>query len=315
MTSRSLVTRFRAYQLGNAGSSFSYFDGSDFTLIEGRLTEVNEITIAAELRICGKTRIDVLHITSWDQDHCSPKQLEKILADYSPSKIECPGYQPHTDAGKDSLKIIKKYREGAVASVPKIVRITPEYISSLGRAEDFGYKNILYHPKMIDPDNSNNNSTVKQFRTGSFNVLSLGDVESSNISSYLRRTRSINSEVDILILAHHGADNGFTTSSFLRAVEPPFAIATADYGNKFEHPKPEIRELLYKHGVKLMTTKTGDVIVRSIKSHFGHYEVINLKAGSEEVSSRHEHVSKKFKKLNMNADSIRNMYAKRSNRP
>ncbi len=314
MTARSLITRFRAYQLDKAGSSFSYFDGSEFTLIEARLTEVNEKAIADELSVCGKKRIDTLHITSWDQDHCSPTQLERILEDYSPSKVECPGYEPHTDAGKDSLKIIRQYHKKRTSSVPKIVRVTPEYICGLKNAEDFGYKNILYHPREIDLNNSNNNSTVKQFRSGCFNVLSLGDVECSNISSYLRRTRSINTEVDILILAHHGADNGFTTSPFIKAIEPPFAIATADYGNKFEHPKQEIRNLLHKHDVKLMTTKTGDVIVRSIKSHYGHYEVINLKAGSEEVSSRYEHVSKKHKKLSANADSIRNMYTKRSYR-
>lgn len=49
----------------------------------------------------------------------------------------------------------------------------------------------MYWPKEIDANNANNNSTVKQFRSGSFNVLSLGDVESTNISSYLRRVRSI----------------------------------------------------------------------------------------------------------------------------
>ncbi|MCI0376219.1 MAG: patatin-like phospholipase family protein [Gemmataceae bacterium] len=35
------LTRFRAYQLGEIGSSFSYWDGSTFTLIEARVTDVS----------------------------------------------------------------------------------------------------------------------------------------------------------------------------------------------------------------------------------------------------------------------------------
>ena len=35
---KKIYTRFRAYQLGNAGSSFSYYADGHFTLIEARLT-------------------------------------------------------------------------------------------------------------------------------------------------------------------------------------------------------------------------------------------------------------------------------------
>ena len=314
MTAQSKITRFRAYQLGNAGSSFSYFNGATFTLIEARYTEVNAETIAAELAICKKTTIDTLHITSWDQDHCSPAQLEEIISKYSPTKIEYPGYKPHTDAGKSSLSIIKSANL-AKKSPPKIVRVDPEYISSLDAAEEYGYKNIIHHPKYIDPDNSNNNSTVQHFRSGSFNVLSLGDVESENIAAGLRRMKSISREVDVMVLAHHGADNGFTTSSFLKAVRPTVAIATADYGNKFEHPKQEIRDILHKNDIQLFTTKTGDVVIYSTNGHRGHYRVVNLKAGSTEISSQYDYCAKKFKILNNNADTLRSLIAGRKGWP
>ena len=62
-------TRFRAYQLGSAGSSFSYFDGSHFTLIEARITDQSRPCLEAELNACGVRTINCLHITSWDTDH------------------------------------------------------------------------------------------------------------------------------------------------------------------------------------------------------------------------------------------------------
>lgn len=303
MTIQSINTRFRAYQLGSAGSSYSYFSGGKFVLIEGRYCEENEPSIKQELRICGVEQISTLHITSWDQDHCSPSQVKRILENLKPSKVEYPGYAPHTDCGKESLEIIKAYK--ANNSKPRVISVTPEYIESLDSASSYGYRNIMYWPKEIDAENANDNSTVKQFRSGSFNVLSLGDVESTQISSYLRRTRTVNSEVDVMIMAHHGADNGFTTSAFLKAVRPTLAIATSNYGNQFDHPKPEIRELLHKHEVRLFTTKTGDVIVKSIGNHTGQFEVINLKAGSTEVSSRYVGNARKGQYLRNNEDTLR----------
>lgn len=304
MAIKNRMTRFRAYQLGNAGSSFSYFNGSKFTLLEARYNEVNEPSIKQELELCQAEGIHTLHITSWDQDHCSPSQLDKILSEFGPKKIEYPGYAPHTDSGKDSLKLISAYKSKGKGS-KTVVSVTPEYISSLDKAENYGYRDTLHHPKYLDDESSNNNSTVKHFRSGSFNVLSLGDVECNNIASGIRRQRTINQETDVLILAHHGANNGFTTSSFIRTVKPTVAIASADYANQFKHPKQEIRDLLHKHDVKLFTTKSGDVIIFSTGTHTGHYRLVNLKSGSSAISSQYDFYARKSDILKNNKDTIR----------
>ncbi len=313
MTAKNKLTRFRAYQLGNAGSSFSYFNGKNFTLIEARYNNGNKESIKSELKACGINEIYGLHITSWDQDHCSASQLEEILDVFKPKKIEFPGYSPHTDSGKDSLKIIQNYKKKNNAK--KIVQVTPEYIATLGSAENYGYNDILYHPKFIDKESSNNNSTVKQFRSGSFNILSLGDIESMHIASGLKRLKTIYSEVDVMILAHHGADNGFTTASFLRKVRPTIAIASADYANQFKHPKQEIRDLLHKFEIPLFTTKTGDVVIYSTGSHLGQYRLVNLKAGSTEISKQCDFQAKKLSYLNQNQDTIRARQLKRNRGP
>ena len=312
MTIQKKHTRFRAYQLDNKGSSLSYYDGNEFTLIEARYTDTNKDSIDEELSNCGVDSIFTLHITSWDQDHCSPRQLEQIIQNLNPKRIEYPGYAPHTDCGNESLKIIQFHKKKNEHK--RIIQVTPEYISSLNKAEEYGYNNIFYHPKFITPESANNNSTVKQFRKGSFNVLSLGDVECPNLSSALSSHKSINSEVDVMILAHHGADNGFTTSNFLKKVRPHVAIATSDYGNQFEHPKPEIQYKLYKYDIKLFTTKTGDVVIHSIKDHTGHFKVVNLKAGSTEISSESEFYAKKSGFLRHNADTIRQRQQSQQNK-
>jgi competence protein ComEC len=310
---KSIVTRFRAYQLGVPGSSFTYFADGHFTVVEGRLTEFSKVALVYEMERCGVEFADTLHITSWDSDHCNKHELQELLDLIRPLRIECPGYNPYTDHGEGCLEIIAAYKEARARAnrIPKIKHITPKYIDQLEPAGAEAFENTFYNPMHIDADCPNNNSTVKHFRTGSFNVLSLGDVESPNISARLRRSRILKTETDVMILAHHGADNGFTTKNFLARLVPCLAICSSDYDNQYDHPRQEIRDLLYEQGIKLMTTKTGDVIVKSIGEHTGEYQAINLKGNSKEISSTADICSKKSRILSFNDDTLRQRYQSR----
>lgn len=305
---KSKRTRFRAYQLDTEGSSFSYFDGTHFTLIEARLTKQNVSSVSAEMQACGVSSIYCLHITSWDADHCKETDLEIILQHLIPSKIEYPGYAPSTETGKACLAKIHAYKMRSAAV--KIVKVGPEYIASLDNAEAWGYRDIVYHPKVFS-ESSNDNSTVKLFRTGSITVASLGDVESPWISAYLKRQSTFKDEIDVMILAHHGADNGFTTNAFLRTVRPTVAVCSANYANQYDHPRQEIRDLLYEHSVPIYTTKTGDVIIESVPPHNQSYRVTNLISNSQDVSSQRIFRSKKAHKLGHNMDTVRQIYTHR----
>ncbi|MBU2811069.1 hypothetical protein HF669_06680 [Acidithiobacillus thiooxidans] len=55
---KPIKTRFRAYQLCEPGSSFSYFADNHFTLIEAKLTDNSYASLVAELKACEKTTID-----------------------------------------------------------------------------------------------------------------------------------------------------------------------------------------------------------------------------------------------------------------
>ncbi|UQN34888.1 hypothetical protein MTR80_11290 [Alcaligenes aquatilis] len=306
---KSIETRFRAYQLNTTGSSFSYYAAGHFTLIEARLNDGNRRSLVAEMNVCDKRKIDTLHITSWDTDHCSLPELEEILQTFQPRKIEYPGYEPHTVVGQKCLKAIKDYRmaQERVLRDVRVIRVDPPYIKSLSSNEGPSYEHILYHPKMLFDNNSNDNSTVKMFRTGMFNVASLGDIEHGNLSAMLRRTRSFMREVDVLILAHHGSDSPVNSKAFFEAVRPSVAICSNDYANRYGHPDPNVRVRLRDLGIRLFTTKRGDVLVRSLQNHRKEFEVINYQANSAEVSDVKVYESKKFRQLTQNLDTRRNV--------
>lgn len=268
-----------------------------------------------EMARCGVEGASTLHITSWDADHCNPKEMYELLDLIHPAKIECPGYDPHTTSAMTCFDVINAYRIACVRSNhPAEVRlITPTYIDSLNLAEELAFQDTFLNPIWINPECANDNSTVKHFRTGSFNVLSLGDVESHLISARLRRQKILKEQTDVMILAHHGADNGFTNKPFIARLRPRLAICSADYANQYDHPRNKIRELLYEYGVRLMTTKTGDVIVKSIGDHNGRFRAVNLKGNSSEISSTCDFTSKKSLVFSQNADTIRQRMLPRPN--
>ena len=310
MTTRSIITRFRAYQLGTAGASFSFFADGTFALIEARLTDLSRPNLKQELAECGKSAIDVLHITGWDQDHCAVADLEEILSSYKPATIEYPGYPPHSDTAKECLKLIQNHRfaNAKKGRSVKCIAIDPDYIKGLKSAEDLAYRDVMYHPRVLLSGESNNNSTVKLFRQGCFNVASLGDVEDANISAYLRRCTIFKREVDVLLLAHHGSDCPTNSKTFFEAVKPRIAICGSQFDNQFEHPKPEVRQRLFDLDIPIMTTKTGDVIIQSLPPHSQKFRATNLIANSTKVSSQIDFVARKSHWLSMNADTLRNLY-------
>lgn len=310
MTSRSIITRFRAYQLGTAGASFSLYVDGTFTLIEARLTDLSRPNLDQELTECGKSAIDVLHITGWDQDHCAKADIEEVLLRYKPATIEYPGYAPHSDTSKECLNIIQQYRatNANQGRAIKCVSINPDYIKGLKNAQDLAYRDIFYHPRVLLDDDSNNNSTVKLYRQGSFNVASLGDVEDANIGSYLRRCKIFKREVDVLLLAHHGADCATNSKKFFEVIQPRIAICGSQFDNQFEHPKTEVRQRLFDLDIPIMTTKTGDVLIHSLHPHSNKFRATNLIANSTKVSKQLDFMTRKSHWLSMNADTLRNIY-------
>lgn len=277
-------TRFRAYQLGECGASFSFSVNDHFTLIEARYNDTNKEHIKWEMKErCGLDRIDVLHITSWDKDHCKAGELENILKDLKPRYIEYPCYEHDSDNYKESIKLINNYKEGIKREItPAIVKGDPK-IPLKGA-------NVLFNSLYQYVGSSNDRSIVQLFRAGSFTVLSLGDCEGEDIRDRLMKEEILQTEVDVLILAHHGADNGFTTQEFLEAIQPKVAICASDYGNQYGHPSPAIVQSLNNCEIDYYSTKTGDVIAQTSNKH--HFIVSNYVSNNEQLKSRRSYDNK-----------------------
>lgn len=300
MELKSKYTRFRAYQLKQPGSLYSYYDGTSFTLIEAFLTQDCIESLNEELNACGvseKGYINCLHITSWDRDHCDKKSLEAILSYLKPRRIECPGYNPDSNKQNqvDCFNLIKKYLNDNKENNPKpiVTPLTDDYISGLDNASKWEYSNLLYkNPK--DNVEPNDNSSVKLFRSGCFNVLSLGDIDSEKNRKYLMGNWFIENEVDVLLLAHHGSDNEVNVKEFFENINPTIIICTSNYDNQYDHPRDVVRQRINNLNIPLKTTKNGDVIIESTGDDKSQYSVINLQANSTENAERTKNYKSKM---------------------
>jgi competence protein ComEC len=104
-------------------------------------------------------------------------------------------------------------------------------------------------------DDLNNNSVVLRLVYGSVSFLLTGDLAAAGEDALLSSGAVLHSTV--LKVGHHGSD-GSTTSAFLDAVAPEFAVVSVGEENAFGHPSPTTR--LRLAGVSLLRTDlNGDV--------------------------------------------------------
>jgi competence protein ComEC len=257
----SIETKFRAFQLSSPGSLFSYYKSNDYTLIEARLPKDGIEILRGDLNYHGKDRIDTLHITSWDDDHCDWDSLTQIMNQFRPNRIEIPGYEPKSDTGKACKKLIMQYDDIHQRYINNVTIYNKETINNLTKATAWGTATIVYS-SLFDVENSNDMSQIRLFRSLGFNVLSLGDCESLEITKKLMFNGCLlENEVDIIILPHHGSENSMLTSEFLDFCKPILSVCSSNYDNEYSHPRQSVINLLTSKNVKSLTTKMGDIVV------------------------------------------------------
>jgi competence protein ComEC len=296
-TIMSFTTKFTAFQLDSPGSLFSYYKQDTYCLIEARLPKGGMDALLADMAHHNKSRIDVLHITSWDSDHCTFNDLVPILNQLRPNKIEVPDYYPASNDGELCRKVIFEYDAIHQTFKHNVQVVSKTYINQLATGQAGGVNNIVYH-SMYGSNNKNDMSLIKLFRSAGFNVLSVGDCEAAEIADYLMKDSFIQSEVDVLILAHHGADNGFTTGKLLDAIRPKIAICSSNYDNQYEHPDPGVCSLLTARNIPLMTTKRGNVTIYQLPNSSSAIAA-NLASNNEIVETRIGFTPKRFEKVGL----------------
>lgn len=193
------------------------------------------------LRVRGISRLDKVIISNGDADH----------AGGAPSVIQM--LQPFEVSSGDPDR---------VSGMLKLNR----YISQCRRGKRWFWDGIKFeflHPGLDqDPETrwqGNNKSCVLLVSVGQNRMLLPGDIE-KEVEQEL--VASGISNVELLIVPHHGSRSS-STPLFLNKIQPGYAIVSAGYMNRFQHPDVLIVNRYLHRGVRFLNTATeGGIDIR-----------------------------------------------------
>ncbi len=114
-------------------------------------------------------------------------------------------------------------------------------------------------------EDQNDNSMVIYTTLGTLTFLLTGDISTQQEAVFL--SRYPNSQVDVLMVAHHGSQTS-TSADLLEQLDPRYAIISVGKNNRFHHPHPEVLTRLNSRQIQLFRTdRDGAVIYRYHKSN------------------------------------------------
>lgn len=106
----------------------------------------------------------------------------------------------------------------------------------------------------------NNYSAVLKLTFGNTSFLLAGDAE--DVSEAEMLNAGYNLKADLLKVGHHGSESS-TTSAFLKAVSPKYAVISVGKDNSYGHPAQQTLDRLASAGVQIYRTDEAGTIIAS----------------------------------------------------
>jgi competence protein ComEC len=118
---------------------------------------------------------------------------------------------------------------------------------------------FLHPPPGWESTRRNNQSCVLRVEAGGTSILLTGDIERAAEMSFLEKSKA-----DVLLVPHHGSKTSSSTE-FLAAVAPRWAVVPAGYRNRFGHPTREVLERYRAAGVRVLRTDLDGAVTVILK--------------------------------------------------
>lgn len=187
------------------------------------------------------------------------------------------GSHPHEDHIGGMVTLITNYEVGTVY-LPEAEGIGSDCYDELQEELYEGDYNVQYIKEgdvyymgdvtitvleQFEPplDEVNNYSAIMKITLGEMDVIMTGDAETKVEKELLRSGQDISAEV--LKVGHHGS-NTSTSTAFLDAVNPTYALISCGLANKHKHPTEKIMERLESRGIIVYRTDECGTVVLTI---------------------------------------------------
>lgn len=219
--------------------------GSSAMLIDGGNNQDGSKVIAY-LKGQGIRKLDYVIGTHPHEDHIGG--LDEVVRAFEIGKIIMPKVKHNTKTFEDLLLAVKD-RGLKVSSAKAGLQwvLAPQVRCEMLSPIDDTYKDI------------NDYSAVVKLTYGNTAFLFTGDAGTPVEKTLLNRGADL--KADVLKVAHHGSRDA-TSSAFLKAVSPNYAVISVGAGNDYHHPHEKTLKRL--KGVKILRTdQSGTIVITS----------------------------------------------------
>lgn len=244
--------------VGQGDSSFIITPRSKTILIDGGGSsnsdfDVGKSTLIPYILDRGFTKIDIVIISHFDQDHVGA--ILTLLQELKVGKVYISKQAESSENYEKFLKIIseKNIKVYEIMAGNKIHIEKDLYLDVLWPTENLISENVL-----------NNNAIVCNLHYKKFSMLFTGDIEEISEKEILK-VYSKNKDLlmaSVLKVAHHGSKTS-STIDFINAVNPKYALIGVGENNRFGHPANiTIKNLQEKNIEIYRTDKSGEISIK-----------------------------------------------------
>lgn len=201
--------------------------------------------------------IDLVLLSHPASDHVTG--LLSVLKEYQVKHVVWTGVQKDTRVFRQWLDVLEEEKkEGAqvsLISAPSRIWLKktpcPQYFDILFPLEDLSSTTVV---------DDNDTSIVAKGVFCKHTALFTGDLTTKGEKLLLGTGSDVKS--DILKVGHHGSKTS-SSSAFLKAVAPEYAVIQVGKENQYGHPHQEVLERFKEYGIQVMRNDTlGDIIFK-----------------------------------------------------
>ena len=245
--------------VGQGDSAFVVFPGGSTLLVDaGGLSassafDIGDRVVAPVVRDAGFRRIDYLALTHGDPDHIGGAAA--IIGEFRPREVWEGIPVPRSEA-LTALRVAAQAGGARWANVYRGDRVSVDEVEVIAR-----------HPGRADWERQkvrNDDSLVLELRWRDVSVMLTGDIGRAVEPDVAAATPP--ARLRLVKIPHHGSLTS-STPSFIAALQPRIAIASAGRANHFGHPVSEVLDRYRAIGAEIFRTDGDGAVTMTTDGH------------------------------------------------